>query len=370
MPPAPLPSLVTWIEVQSRLEMLFPIATSNRNWLIRDIAAKTVFVMLYVGATESSGSRVGPKHIYKMTDKQAELVSQEQRFAYDVVVRAPGYSPNGKSWFADNTREPIRDETLKEGLIRVGAVGFDSTVPTTSSKPRYFLKADFAALFDPALIGDALEAAISKWRTKHLTASELKRTLIVAAADVADAQISVKLPGPGGGTRTLEPGPTQVIAKKFLEDFVPRFFNRAHIIFLSQSGQKVVHADHKFAQQLGLDINAGKLLPDLILAETEPRLVLVFVEFVASDGPISEKRKEELQQLASNTKLPASDLAFVTAFLDRSSPPFKSRFAELAWNSFAWCAGEPERLIALFDQREPSDLKLDGVLRLMVPNEQ
>ncbi len=362
-----MPSLVTWVEVQSRLEMLFPQATPNRNWLTRDIAAKTVFVMLYVGATETRASLAQPKHIYKMTDKQAELTSQEQRFAYVAFVRAPGYSPNGTTWFADNTREPIRDETLKEGLIRVGAVGFDATVPTTSSKPRYFLKADFAALFDPALIGDALEAAIAKWRTKHLTAAELRRTLIVAAADAADAQVSVKLPGPGGGTRTLEPGPTQVIAKKFVEDFLPRFFNRAHVIFLSQSGQKVVHADEKFAKELGLDINAGKLLPDLILAETEPRLVLVFVEFVASDGPINEKRKEELLQLASNTKLPKSDLAFITAFLDRSSPPFKSRFAELAWNSFAWCAGEPERLIALFDQREPPDLKLDGVLKLMNP---
>lgn len=367
MSPAPLPSLVTWVEVQSRLEMLFPLATSNRNWLTRDIAAKTVFVMLYVGATEPRAALARPKHIYRMTDKQAELTSEEQRLAYVVDVRAPGYTPNGKTWFADNTREPIRDETLKEGLIRVGAVGFDSTVPTTSSKPRYFLKADFAALFDPALIGDQLEAAISKWRTKHLSASELKRALIVAAADTADAQMSVRLPGPGGGTRTLEPGPTQVIAKKFLEDFVPRFFNRAHVIFLSQSGQKVVHADQKFAQQLGLDINAGKLLPDLILAETEPRLVLVFVEFVASDGPINQKRKEELQQLASKTTLPESDLAFITAFLDRSSSPFKSRLAELAWNSFAWCAGEPERLIALFDQREPPDLKLDVVLSLMVP---
>ena len=39
-------------------------------------------------------------------------------------------------------------ETLRDGLIRVGAVVERSGLPTTSSKPRYALREGFAALFD------------------------------------------------------------------------------------------------------------------------------------------------------------------------------------------------------------------------------
>jgi hypothetical protein len=59
----------------------------------------------------------------------------------------------GTRWYADNTREPIRDETLRDGLVAVGAVVRREDLPTTSGAPRYALKLDFAALFDPIIEG-------------------------------------------------------------------------------------------------------------------------------------------------------------------------------------------------------------------------
>ncbi|MGH6816321.1 MAG: hypothetical protein ACREC6_11515 [Hyphomicrobiaceae bacterium] len=76
-------------------------------------------------------------------------------------------------WYADNTRESIRDETLQNGLVLVGAVGVLEDVPTTSSKSRYATQPDFAALFDPACSGDALGKAIDRWREANLTPSAL-----------------------------------------------------------------------------------------------------------------------------------------------------------------------------------------------------
>lgn len=252
-----------------------------------------------------------------------------------------------------------------QALQPVGAAGALTGIPVTSNKPRHYLKDDFADLFNPSLAGAALDAAIDQWRTRHLAPAELLRIRVLKEADANGDQVPVKLPD--GTSRLLEPGPTRRIAKGFLEGFVPRFFTKPHLIFLSQSGEKVPTADHLFAQQLGLDINASKLLPDLIIAETAPHLLLVFVEFVATDGPITQRRKEQLLQLARGTKVPPDHVAFVTAFLDRSRAPFPTKMGELAWNTFAWCAAEPERLIALFDQQEPPHLKLASLVQLARP---
>ena len=87
----------------------------------------------------------------------------------------PGFRPLGRRWYADNTREPIRDETLKEGLVQVGAAVVRRGIPTTSSLGRYALQADFTGLFDPDLTGGALEMAIAEWQAANLSGSALAR---------------------------------------------------------------------------------------------------------------------------------------------------------------------------------------------------
>lgn len=357
----PLPFLLTWPEIQQRLELVFPDGTPQRAWLIRDVCAKTVFAMLYVGATEGRDVFLAPKHVYRMSDKQADLVTDVQRTHYAVDCLTPGFQSNGKQWFADTSREPIRDESLREGLVPVGAVGARQGVPTTSNKPRYFLFGDFAALFSPNLSAIELEARITAWQTKHLTKAALIRAKLIAASNASTTAVSVRLPD--GTTRHIEAGPTQQIALQFFEVFVPRFFTAPHVVFFSQSGNKQPIADEVFAKTLGLNINASELLPDLIIAETHPELLLVFVEFVATDGPINPRRQTALAGLVPH--LQPHQVAFVTAFVERAKAPFRSKFAELAWNSFAWCAAEPEHLIALFDSRPSQSLKLTQLVRAM-----
>ncbi|WP_419616399.1 BsuBI/PstI family type II restriction endonuclease, partial [Thiolapillus sp.] len=45
--------------------------------------------------------------------------------------------------------------------------------------------------------------------------------------------------------------------------------------------------------------------------------------------------------------------AFLTAFLDRSSQPFKKSISELAWGSYAWFSTEPDYIIDLSPHRSP-----------------
>lgn len=103
--------------------------------------------MLYIGAVEGTGVLLGPVHVYRMTDQQAADGSDDARHNYRSNLRKRNFTIPGKRWYADNTREPIRDETLREGLIAVGAVIEDKTVSTTAGAPRYALRNGLAALF-------------------------------------------------------------------------------------------------------------------------------------------------------------------------------------------------------------------------------
>lgn len=338
-------ALLTREEVHARLQVVFPDGAPNRAYLTRMLAASTVFVALYIDAIEGSGTYLGPKHVYRMTNEQAAQIDDASRAAYSAGVLRTGAHIEGRRWYQDNTREPIRDETLREGLVAIGAVTERTDLATTSSKPRYALKAGFAALFDPALVGEALQVRIAAWQAEALNKGALARLAIVRrGAGVSTDQVLVTFPN--GETRRMKPGPSSEITKAVVEVFAPTFLTDPAVVFLSESGNKVVARDDELARSIGLAIQADKNLPDTILVDLGPaHPLLVFVEVVATDGPISQRRKEALEQLVAEAGFPAAHVAFVTAYLDRSAGPFKKTVDSLAWGSYAWFAAEPERLV-------------------------
>jgi hypothetical protein len=91
------------------------------------------------------------------------------------------------------------------------------------------------------------------------------------------------------------------------------------------------------------------------LAPADP--LVVFVEVVATDGPVTAARREALLELLTAAGFRGEQAAFVTAFADRDSGAFRRAVADLAWGSFAWCLSEPEHLIA-FDGMVPKRTRL------------
>jgi hypothetical protein len=77
--------------------------------------------------------------------------------------------------------------------------------------------------------------------------------------------------------------------------------------------------------------------------------LLVFVEVVANDGAITPRRQEAIYQLTDAAGFSRSQVAFLTAYLDREAAGFKKTSAQLAWGSFAWFMSEPDHVIALHD---------------------
>lgn len=348
--------LLTREEVRERLLQVFPPGTAFRANTTNPTAASTVFTALYIGAVEGSDQWLGPKHVYRMTEEQAAKIGPKARTAYIAAIRSPRGVIQGTRWYADNTREGIRDDTLREGLVAIGAVVERPGVPTTSSSPRYALTTSFAALFDPALTGKALTKAIADWQTATLNTGALAR-LAINRRGAGKTAGNVLVTFPNGETRLMKPGPSSEITQAVVEVFAPRFLTNPAVVFLSESGNKVVSRDDELAKSIGLSIQADKNLPDTILVDLGPtHPLLVFVEVVATDGPISERRKKALEQLVVDADFPAEHVAFVTAYLDRSKGAFEKTVDSLAWGSYAWFAAEPERLLRF----ENSPARLNG----------
>ena len=346
-----LPPLPDIPEVQARLQAIFPEGSPRRNYCVREMAARTVFVMLYIGAVEGTGVWIGPKLVVRMGDSQAASRSDAARIAYAEAIEKPGSAPPVDRWFQDNTREPIRDETLRDGLVRAGAVVTRSGLATTSSKPRYALQAAFAGLFDPALQGAVLAAAVAAWQDQYLSAGSLARVRLRGrAAGAAGSRVLVTLPN--GETRQMEAGPSSIITKAVIEVFAKRFLADPAVLWISESGNKVVQRDDALASELGLKIESDRVLPDIILIDLAPAdPLVVFVEAVATDGPVTSARRQALLELVTAAGFKPEQAAFVTAFEDRDTPAFRKAVADLAWGSFAWCLSEPDHIVAFSASR-------------------
>lgn len=151
---------------------------------------------------------------------------------------------------------------------------------------------------------------------------------------------------PNGETRRTGAGPSADISKAVIEVFATKFLTKPGVITLSESGNKVVARDDELAKAIGLTIPAGKSLPDIVRVDLGPQHpLLIFVEVVHTDGPVNDARKTALLKIAEGAGFAPKHVAFVTAYLDRTSQTFRKTVSGIAWGSYAWFASEPDNLI-------------------------
>ena len=346
-----LPALPAWSEVHARLPVIFPEGSPNRERLIWEISAKTIFVMLYTGAVQGAGVWLRPDKVTRMTDDQALKTDVEDRIAWAELSVKPSKADVPGRWYAGNTRESIRDDTIRYALIQSGAVIERTGLATTSPAGRYALQADFAALLSPKLDEATFQAEAAAWRERYLNKGALARIAIVrkGAARGGDHEL---VTFPNGETRRMTPGASTEISKAVIEVFAPRFLRHPGVISLSESGNKVVARDEDLARSIGLTIPADKSLPDIILVDLGPtHPLLIFVEVVHTDGPVNDARKAALLRISEGAGFPSEHVAFVTAYLDRGSQSFRKTVSSLAWGSYAWFASEPDNLIVFSGQK-------------------
>lgn len=339
-----LPGIET---IENRLALSIPGALDPRGWARREIAAKTVFVMLYGLAIEGEDRWIRPTAVADMTDEQAQILDPRSRIEWLDRVQSrnrPREVPG--RWYGENTRESIRDETLNT-LVDLDVVKVRRGLPTTSPKPRYALARSYVDLLDPELLRPRLSRVIQAWQEENLSPTALARQVLLRKqVSAATERVLIRLPN--GETRVFAPGPSSDLTRHVVEGFAPRFLVEPAVVMISESATKLAFRDDSICRAIGFEIEVSGTLPDAILADVASGgTFLVIVECVVTDGPITERRRSELLQLADEAGFESSDVALLTVFSDRAESPYRRMAASLAWESFVWFASEPEQIIAL-----------------------
>jgi hypothetical protein len=335
--------LPTVEEIRQRLRAIFPEGVPNREHIIKPHTARLVFASLYIGAVEGNDRWFAPRHFYRMTDAVSRTSNAQARLDY--YKKVPRSS--SESWYADNSREGARDEGVRQGLLPLNAMRKRQGVDGTSSKGRYALQPEFAALLDPSLTGPDLQASISAWQATYLTGAARARAALAGTMD----EKGVVVTHPQGGSTVLSAGESPLITKAVVEEFSKRFLAQPAVVWISDSAIKRF-SDDRLNQVLKIKLDVASLLPDVVLVDrAPPKLKLIFVEIVATDGPINEQRKQGILSLLAESPMDwkPEDAFFVTAYRDRGSRPATRAPRELAWGSFAWFMSEPDNLMQLHD---------------------
>jgi BsuBI/PstI restriction endonuclease domain/BsuBI/PstI restriction endonuclease HTH domain len=346
--------LPTLAQIRERLERIFALTGDGRLW--NPMATKALFVAFYVGAV-GGRNPMRPSTVLWMCDETAKRQGDDDRAAWyvaamkgreAVVQLLGGWGVDHRPWYADNSREPLRDEIFP-GWQGVGAMERDESGATTSSKGVWSLGARFANLFDPALVGGALDEAIAEWQAEHLGPVGRARAEIARQLAAAPTVITVRLPD--GRQRELSAGGSSLILKGVIETFATRALEKPAVLFISESRSHVDVVDAKLLKGLGLVVEADRLLPDALLFDAGPG-VFWFVEVVFSDGAITAKRKDEFILWSEVMGIDADRCRFLTAFLSRSVPPFRKLVPALAWGTLVWFLDEPGNVVRLEDLPE------------------
>lgn len=347
---APWPALVNVDEVQRRLRAIFPESYPDRPMLVGQMAARALFVFLYGGFLDSAQRHLRPIVICRFTARQARQTSDEARRVWASTAFGKGFRPPGQPWYADNTRESLRDDLFRNRLVRMGIVTRKPGVPTNSSAPIYNLSDAFAALFDPVLSGASFDAAVQRWRDKHLAPEALTRMALKARGALARSG-DVVIDLPEHGRLRLAAGPSALIVKALIEEFAPRWMRRPVVLWVSASEVKTQPQFVELAASVGLRFDVATLLPDLILADLEEPLRIWFCEVVATDGPIDPDRKAAFIDLCRASALAPGSLRFLSAYLDRESAPLRKTFHRVAHDSDLWFTNEPDLLVRLVSRQ-------------------
>lgn len=234
--------------------------------------------------------------------------------------------------YAENTRETVRRQVIHQfeqaGLVLRNPD--DLSLPTNSPRTHY-------ALSDEAL--KVVRAYGSKQWTKAAQAfTDSVGTLIEVYQRKRDRH-KIPLRLASGEEFKLSPGKHNELQAAVVADFGPRFAPGAILLYLGDTENKKLILNEEGFGSLGVPAPSHDKLPDVVLYDKERRW-LFLVEAVTSHGPVSPKRRLELEEVFESS---SAGLVFVTAFPDFAA--FKNFLNEIAWDTEVWLAEMPDHLI-------------------------
>lgn len=280
--------------------------------------------------------------------QQTDIASYTLLALADVGKRAPWTSASRRSmkihaikeWvgetygkvYAENTRETFRRQVLHqlEQARVVDRNPDDPTLPVNSPRTHYALTEDALAVIR-AFGTTTFKAEAEKFGKSHGALLEMYR------AARTGQRVAVVLAS--GKELTLSPGEHNELQKAIVESFAPIFAPGARLLYLGDTAEKDLHVDAGALEALKIPVTKHGKLPDVVLHMPEKGW-LFMIEAVTSHGPVSPKRKKELELALKDCPLPR---VYVSAFPDRDE--YRRHMADIAWETEVWLAASPTHMI-------------------------
>ena len=233
--------------------------------------------------------------------------------------------------YAPNTRETFRRHTMHQ-FVQAGIVLANPDVPERpTNSPKWVYRVT------PHVLDLVKIYGYSEWDSKLATYLGEQKTLAQRYAHERDMNMIPLIVR--GESVTLTPGGHSRLIKAIIEEFGPRFVPGAEVLYIGDTGSKMVHFDQQTFMTLGLRFDAHGKFPDVVLYYREMNWLLL-IEAVTSHGPVDAKRHAELETLFAHAN---AGRVYVTAFTDRH---IMARYlSEISWETEVWVADAPTHLI-------------------------
>ena len=240
--------------------------------------------------------------------------------------------------YAPNSRETVRRFTVHQ-FVQASLI-----LPNPDKPSRPTNSPDAVYQIEPTALMLLREFGKPSWKNQLkkylLTVEPLKKRY---ARERDTRRIPVKL-APGQKIK-LSPGGQNVLVKKIIDDFCQLFTPGGHIIYVGDTQTKWAYFDTNALRTLGVEIEEHGKMPDVVIHHVEKNW-LVLIEAVTSHGPVNPKRRRELRELFSSSKV---GLVFVTAFLKRRA--MMKYLDDISWETEVWVAESPTHLIHFNGER-------------------
>lgn len=274
------------------------------------------------GYTLLALGNLGPKSRWADAQRRSIRIHDVLEYTHEVFRKR----------YAENTRETVRRQVIHqfEQARVVDRNPDEPRLPTNSPRSHY-------ALSEAALL--VVRSHGTKSFTKEGQAfTDTHGSLLAVYSASKDMQL-VPLTLADGTEVSLSPGKHNELQAAVVEEFASRFAPGAVLLYLGDTAKKsLIVADQQLAV-LGVPMTKHDKLPDVVLY-LQDRNWLVLIEAVTSHGPVSPKRKFELDNVLSDC---SADLVYVSAFLDFAE--FKRHLHDIAWETEVWIAENPDHMI-------------------------
>ena len=240
--------------------------------------------------------------------------------------------------YAPNTRETIRRFTLHQfvagGIVEENADQLDR--PVNSPKWNYRIVTNLLAVVRAVgtdAYGKLLSGFLDGVQTWKSQRDELR--------DMNKVPVTM----PDGSAVVLSPGGQNVLIKAMVEEFCPRFAPGGMVLHIDDTDHTRRVEQGRLKDFIGIEIQERGKVPDLVVW-LEEKGWLYLMEACSTHGPIDAIRKHELLKLFEKER---DRLIFVSCFPDRAT--MRQYLKDLAWETEAWCASEPDHVVHLDGSR-------------------